>query len=488
MSFRRPSHSQVLFALVFLLFLALSGLGTWFHEPWSDELQAWLIARDLSIPAIWNIMAVEGHFMLWHLCILPLAKSGLPPESMCWLAWCLNAFSGWMILYRTKLPRWCRIPMLFTAPMLYFYACTARPYVLLPPLLLLTLNLYPKRDAHPFLYGLLIALIAQIHIFCEGIAAALFLEWAWSMRHELKTRRATALLIPPFSALLAFLQVVGAFQRSAWTNMIPSQEGAFSFRQGMHSQLSGMAEFWMDMPHLWTGCIPIAFLLCFTIAIIICSKHHRPILMIWLVGALWMFACTIFLWFWAYQRTALLLYLAFFVTALIYLLHPPKGRYSLFISVALTLLGLSTCWTGFRWLWNDIQCPAASFQQVGRFLQKNYPPGQIVVCHPDFCTQVSAFAPNLAFFNLLNGERRTYYDASKKALQLPQVSVNELMPIILERDCPMVFNRLRFQQFAQRFPTHFPDLRLECVMPFQDTLYQPDDFCIIVVRPTVSFH
>ena len=181
MTFRRPSHSQVLSALIFVLFLALSGLGTWFHEPWSDELQAWLIARDLSIPAIWNIMAVEGHFMLWHLCILPLAKSGLPPESMCWLAWCLNAFTGWMMLYRTQLPRWCRILMLFSAPMLYFYATTARPYVLLPPLLLLTLNLYAKRDTHPYLYGLLIALVAQIHIFCEGIAAALFLEWFWAM-------------------------------------------------------------------------------------------------------------------------------------------------------------------------------------------------------------------------------------------------------------------------------------------------------------------
>ena len=486
MNIHRPSHSQLIFGLAFMLFLVLSGLGTWFHEPWSDELQAWLIARDLSIPAIWNIMAVEGHFMLWHLCILPLAKSGLPPESMCWLAWCLNAFTGWMMLYRTHLPHWCRVLVLFTAPMLYFYATTARPYVLLPPLLLLALYLYPKRDAHPFLYGLLIAFIAQIHIFCEGVAAALFLEWAWAMRHDLKTRRATALLLPPFSALLAFLQVAGAFRRSAWTSMIPAQNASFGFRQGIHSQLSGMAEFWMDLPHLWSGAIPIVLLLCFTF-VVIYGKRHRPMLMIWLVSTLWMLACTVFLWFWAYQRTALLLYLAFFVSALIYLLHPPQGRYSLIVPVALSLLFFSTYWAGFHWLWKDIRRPAASFQQIGRFLQKNYPPGQIVVCHPDFCTQVSAFAPDFAFYNLLNGERRTYYDASKKAMQIPQVSVNELMPIILGQNCPLIFNRLRFQQFAQRFPTHFPDLRLECIMPFRDTLYQPDDLCVVVVRPNTPF-
>ena len=482
MTFRRPSHSQVLSALIFVLFLALSGLGTWFHEPWSDELQAWLIARDLSIPAIWNIMAVEGHFMLWHLCILPLAKSGLPPESMCWLAWCLNAFTGWMMLYRTQLPRWCRILMLFSAPMLYFYATTARPYVLLPPLLLLTLNLYAKRDTHPYLYGLLIALVAQIHIFCEGIAAALFLEWFWAMRHNLKTRNALALFLPPFSALLAFLQVAGAFRQSAWTSLMPAQGASFGFWQRLHAQLSEMSGFWMDLPMLWTGAIPLFLLLCFTLALPR-NKKLCPILMIWLVGALWMFACTVFLWMWAAQRTALLLYLAFFVSALIFLLHPHLDRRSLIVPVAVSLLSLSTYWAGFHWLWKDIHRPAASFQQVGRFLQKNYPPGQIVICHPGLSTQLSAFAPELAFFNLQNGERQTYYDASKKALQLPPVSVNELMPIILEKDCPLVFNRLRLPQFAQRFPEHFPDLRLECVMPFQDTLYQPDDLCVLVIQP-----
>ena len=432
-------------------------------------------------------MAVEGHFMLWHLCILPLAKSGLPPESMCWLAWCLNAFTGWLMLYRTSLPRWCRVLMLFTAPMLYFYATTARPYVLLPPLLLLTLQLYPKRDAHPFLYGLLIALIAQIHIFCEGIAAALFLEWAWAMRHDLKSRRAVALLIPPFSALLAFLQVAGAFRRSAWTSMIPAQNSLLGFRQGVHSQLSGMAEFWMDLPRLWTGGIPIVLLLCFTLAVSH-DKRHRPMLMIWLVGTLWMFACTVFLWFWASQRTAIFLYLAFFVSERISLAPSPEGRHSPLVPIALALLALSTCWTGLHWLGKDIRRPAASFQQVGRFLRENYSPGQIVICYPDLCTQISAFAPELNFYNLQNGERRTYYDASKEALQLPQVSVNELMPIILEHDCPMVFNRLKLRQFAQRFPAHFPDLRLECVMPFQDTLYQPDDLCVLVVRSNAPFH
>ncbi len=483
MSLPRPSRAQFLYGAAFALFLLLSGLATWFHEPWSDELQAWLIARDLSLPAIWDIMAVEGHFMLWHLCLAPLAKGGLPPESMCWFAWALNAFTGWMILYRTRLPGWCRALMLFSAPMLYFYACTARPYVLLPPLLLLLLQVHPSRDNRPFLYGILIALVAQIHIFCEGIAAALFLEWAWSQRNDLKRRRALALLLPPFSALLAFLQVVGAFQRSSWTTQMPTHAKSFSIIQSFIFQVSEMAEFWLGTP-LWTGACVLIILAAFTAVLIV--RQGRPAGLIWSIGALWMFGCSIFLWTWYPQRTALLLYLAVFSAALAATPASIPGKQPRFILLLLALLIVSTYWLGTKWLLLDLQRPAAGFQQTGRFLRQHFPPGQIVICYPDLCTQASAYAPDLEFYTMQNGARRTYYDASKEAMRLPQVSVNELLPLILERDCPLILNRTKAEQFVDRFPASFPMLRLECLQPFQNTLYKPDDLCVLVVRRATS--
>src|SRR3974377_1671788 len=37
------------------------------HEKWSDEAQAWLIARDLGLKTIWfHELRYEGHPGLWH--------------------------------------------------------------------------------------------------------------------------------------------------------------------------------------------------------------------------------------------------------------------------------------------------------------------------------------------------------------------------------------------------------------------------------------
>ena len=48
------------------------------HEPFRDEAQQWLLARDLSVPALIRQMSYEGHPCLWYLILMPFAKAGLP--------------------------------------------------------------------------------------------------------------------------------------------------------------------------------------------------------------------------------------------------------------------------------------------------------------------------------------------------------------------------------------------------------------------------
>src|SRR4051812_40575150 len=48
------------------------------HEPWFDEAQAWLIARDATLWEILGRMSYEGSPPLWHLLLAPLAKAGAP--------------------------------------------------------------------------------------------------------------------------------------------------------------------------------------------------------------------------------------------------------------------------------------------------------------------------------------------------------------------------------------------------------------------------
>src|SRR4030065_1367587 len=61
-----------------LLYSAIQVVLLIHHEPWEDEAQAWLIARDLDIVSIFKQMAYEGSPALWHMLLLPFAKTGLP--------------------------------------------------------------------------------------------------------------------------------------------------------------------------------------------------------------------------------------------------------------------------------------------------------------------------------------------------------------------------------------------------------------------------
>ena len=49
-----------------------------YHEPWRDEAQAWLIARDLDIISLFKQMRYEGTPALWHLILFPFAKLNFP--------------------------------------------------------------------------------------------------------------------------------------------------------------------------------------------------------------------------------------------------------------------------------------------------------------------------------------------------------------------------------------------------------------------------
>ena len=59
--------------IVFLLYAGLTFSLLFFHENWRDEAQAWLIARDCTIPELIDEMKYEGHFLVWYLILMPFA-------------------------------------------------------------------------------------------------------------------------------------------------------------------------------------------------------------------------------------------------------------------------------------------------------------------------------------------------------------------------------------------------------------------------------
>ena len=190
------------------------------HEPWADELQAWLIARDSTVPGIFRAMRWEGHFVPWYLMLHVFAANGGPVLCMSLLSWAFLAAAGGFFVFRAPFSLPLKAIALCSSGMLFWYPVVARCYAPIPILLFGLAACYPARLKRPLLYGLLIACLTNTHAYFEGFCGAIFVLWAWDAwklspklsRRELR-RIAAGLCIAAAGAIFGFLQVApGMFE------------------------------------------------------------------------------------------------------------------------------------------------------------------------------------------------------------------------------------------------------------------------------------
>jgi hypothetical protein len=132
------------------------------HESWRDEAQAWLISRDSpSISSVLGMMGYEGTPALWHIILYPLVKMNLPYLSMNIIHF-LVAFTA-VILFLLFAPftKVQKILFVFGYYIFYEYNIIARNYVFLALFLFIIAAFYKERFKKPFLYAILIFLLAN---------------------------------------------------------------------------------------------------------------------------------------------------------------------------------------------------------------------------------------------------------------------------------------------------------------------------------------
>lgn len=152
-----------------------------FHEPWFDEAQSWLIARDCS----WHDLLLvrphyEGHPPLWWLLLAIPARLGVPYE------WGIKSiqlvtavFFVWLLVFRSGLPKVLRIILPFTYFVCYQDGVTSRPYVLMFSAMLLAGLSWRERDNHPWrLVGSLV-LLCLCSSYGVAIAGGIAMVWVW---------------------------------------------------------------------------------------------------------------------------------------------------------------------------------------------------------------------------------------------------------------------------------------------------------------------
>jgi hypothetical protein len=182
------------------------------HEPWFDEAQAWLIARDNGFWALFTHgVRYEGTPALWHAVLWIVQRAGLPYGGLWLVSFGLCAAGAGVILYKSPFPLWLRVGLIFSYFLAYQYAVVARSYaldVLFIPILALV---FQEREQRPLIYGGLLGLTANTNAHSFVFAAALALEWAWTCR-----RRVLAFEVRAYLAIALYALFGAAAALQAW--------------------------------------------------------------------------------------------------------------------------------------------------------------------------------------------------------------------------------------------------------------------------------
>ena len=206
---RRWLSRNTLHCIVFLAYLAVVATVMCFHEPWFDEAQAWLIARDCSWREILTVRPhYEGHPPLWWAMLAVPAKLGVPYEiGLKTINLACAGLMIWLLEFKTAIPEILKVILPFSYFLCYQYGVISRPYALMIATLLLVAITWKNRDAKPLPVVLSMMLLCLTSAYGLVISGMFAVNWAmrfvWQEHSLIRNRQR-------FAALLALLAVAVA--------------------------------------------------------------------------------------------------------------------------------------------------------------------------------------------------------------------------------------------------------------------------------------
>lgn len=169
---RRP---RLIEAAAFGVYVAVLVFAVAHHEPWADEVQAWLLGRDLSpIGLAVHQLRYEGSPGLWQFLLWPIAHAHLPIIALNMVGASAAAVGVALLIFVSPLPLLLRLGLPLSYFFLYQYAVVSRSYNLLIPLFLGLAAVFSSRFRRPLRYTGMLALIAGVSVQAMIVAGLLF--------------------------------------------------------------------------------------------------------------------------------------------------------------------------------------------------------------------------------------------------------------------------------------------------------------------------
>jgi len=161
--------------IIVLGFLFCHLFITKYHEPWRDEAQWWVLAKNMSVGEMYKQLSIEGHPILWFLILKVLIALGLQYKYLSIFTTIIVTIAVALLFFCTEIPLHTSLIAVCSAAFVYRNPIVSRPYAMIVLLVVLLILFWKKRYEKPILYGFLIALLFQTHIIMSGMACGLLL-------------------------------------------------------------------------------------------------------------------------------------------------------------------------------------------------------------------------------------------------------------------------------------------------------------------------
>lgn len=208
-------RALVLSLLVTLLFFLIGLFGITHHEMWTDETQAWLIAKDSA--DLWQLfenIRSERHPGLWHLCLFFISRFTHAPVAMQIFHLLIASATAFLIARFAPFKVWVKFPLIFSYFFAYEYAVISRCYApgIFFIFLFLALN---QRKSTFWATTIVLCLLSNTNVFGLIIAASLVVYLVSNelhlngISHRLRKPRVTvAAMLLSAAVLLSVFQMI----------------------------------------------------------------------------------------------------------------------------------------------------------------------------------------------------------------------------------------------------------------------------------------
>ena len=185
------------------------------HEPWADEAQAWLLARDNNLfELLFHRVRYEGSPGLWHAVLWIAIRAGFPYSQLYLIPTIFAVAGARIVLWRAPFPLWMRLGIIFSYFFAYQYAVLARSYSVDLFVVPLLAAWFPRRGQQSARYALALGLVANLNAHGFVAAAFLGLELFVHLLRKGELRHVQAWFSLAIAGSLGLLALISAWQPS----------------------------------------------------------------------------------------------------------------------------------------------------------------------------------------------------------------------------------------------------------------------------------